>query len=225
MEILQLKVSNLAGTIATPFRFIPRTFMLYRENRELNHALFILNQENTRLREFEAENHRLREMLHFVDRKELNSIPAMVVGKSAGGHLRHIVLDRGSADGLERGFPVMSATGLVGQIAVLDSQKSLCQLMLDGKFGAAVKVQRNRIDGIIHYDSGDLCRLDGIPFTLEVRVGDTLITSGLGGIYPKGLNVGLVSKVTKDQSRLFQEILVKPFTDFRRLEEVFVLIP
>jgi rod shape-determining protein MreC len=119
----------------------------------------------------------------------------------------------------------MSSAGLVGKTAVVDENTALVQLMLDSKFGAAVKIQRNRIDGILHWDSQNMCRLDNIPYTIDVRVGDILITSGLGGVYPKGLKTGVVTKISKSKNELFQNILVEPYTDFYRLEEVFVLIP
>lgn len=225
IELLRLKFSSAAGKIVTPLEFIPNTLRLYGDNRELNRRVYELTQINAQLIEMEAENKRLREMLNFAERAEWKSIPALVISRSAGGPLSYIVIDRGRSDGLAPGTPVVSSAGLVGQIAQTDENKALCQIMLDGKFGAAVKDQRNRIDGIIHWDSGDLCRLDGISYTMEIRQGDTLITSGKGGVYPKGLYVGIVNSVEKDPSKLFQRILVEPFTDFHRLEEVFVLIP
>jgi len=225
MMILRTKVSSAAGFIASPFRFIPRTVRLYRENKELNRALFVLNQENSRLKELEAENIRLRQMLNFVNEMALDYIPALVVGRSAGISLNSITIDKGRKHNLEPGNPVVSSKGLVGRLVSVDKDRSLCQLMLDNTFGAAVKVKRNRIDGILHWEGGDLCRLDGIPATMDVRRGDVLITSGLGGVFQKGLNVGSVVKVRIEHGELFQEILVEPFTDFHRLEEVFVLIP
>lgn len=225
VEILRTKASSAAGYIASPFRFIPKTLRLYQENKELNRKVFVLNQENCRLKELEAENARLRQMLNFVSDTELDYIPALMVGRSAGISLNSITIDKGKMHNLEQGMPVMSSKGLVGRLVSVSKERSLCQLMFDNAFGAAVKVQRNRIDGILHWDSGDLCRLDGIPTTMDVKRGDVLITSGLGGAFPKGLNVGTVVQVRIERGKLFQEILVKPFTDFHRLEEVFVLIP
>jgi len=223
VEILRLKVSKITGVISTPFQFIPRTIRLYSVNRYLNQAVFELTAANTRLAELEAENERLRMMLNFPSQSEMQSVPAMVIGKSAGETMKYITIDRGEVDGLEKGLPVMSSSGLVGQTAVVDKNTSLVQLMLDSKFGAAVKIQRNRIDGILHWDSQDMCRLDDIPYTIDVRVGDILITSGMGGVYPKGLKTGIVTKISKNKNNLFQKILVEPYTDFYRLEEVFVL--
>ncbi len=225
IEILRLKVSTAASFITRPLLFIPRTISLYADNRSLNRELFRLGQENAALREMRAENERLRAMLNFVHPTELRYIPAIVVGKSSGGLVNSITIDRGREDGVSDGFPVVSAAGLAGQVVKADKNSALCQLLLDNHFGAAVKDQRSRVDGIIHWNSGDLCRLDGIPATLEVSVGDTLVTSGLDGVYPKGINVGVVIKVRRERATLFQEIMVEPFTDFRRLEEVFILIP
>ena len=224
MEKLRLKSSLIGGMISRPFRFIPTTIRLYSENRQLNHSLFVLNQENFRLKELEAENRRLRQMLNITGKNEVNFIPAQVVGKNAGTNYSSITIDKGSLQGSEPGSPVMSSKGLVGKVTSLTDNHSLCQIILDNQFGAAVKIQRNRIDGILHWETGDVCRLDGVPSTMDVREGDTLITSGLGQVYPKGLSVGYVTKVRKVQGKLFQDISVEPFTDFHTLEEVFVLL-
>lgn len=224
MAVIRLKTSNAAGWIVHPFMFIPQTLRLFSENRRLNQELVRLNSENAELLEMRSENERLREMLNFISRTRHRYIPAIVIGKSSGASLNSITIDRGVRDGISEGMPVVSSAGLAGQVVAVDKSSALCQLLLDNQFGAAVKVQRSRVDGIIHWDSGDICRLDGIPQTLDVRVGDTLVTSGLDRVYPKGIGVGAVIKVRRERETLFQEILVRPFTDFRRLEEVFVLI-
>ena len=224
MEKLRLKTSLIGGMIARPFRFIPTTIRLYGENHELNYALFILNQENFLLKELEAENLRLRQMLNFAEKNDIDFVPAQVVGKDAGTNYSSISIDKGSAHGLTPGLPVMSSKGLAGQVTAVTDNHALCQIMLDNQFGAAVKIQRNRIDGILHWENGDICRLDGIPATMDVREGDILVTSGLGQVYPKGLSVGFVTKVRKEQGKLFQDISVEPFTDFHTLEEVFVIL-
>ncbi len=223
MEFLRLKFSYAASYIVSPFRFIPRTIRLYSENRELNRALFRLNQENARMKELEEENHRLRDMLNFSYQLFYEFIPAVVVGKSSGEIVNTITLNKGRIHGLQENLPVVSSQGLVGKIIEVNESSSLCQLMLDSKFGAAVKLQRSRIDGILHWNNGSVCRMDGVAQTLEVFLGDTLVTSGLGGVYPKGLYAGEIIKIEKKPGVLFQDILVKPFTDFGRLEEVFVL--
>jgi rod shape-determining protein MreC len=192
-------------------------------NRSLNRQLFQLKHENEQIQELYLENQRLRQMLNFVGQKEYHYIPTLVINKSAGQTLNSITLDKGIKQGLKRGAPVLSASGIVGRIVEINDHSALCQLILDRQMGTAVKIQRNRIDGILHWDSGDLCRLDGILHSMEVLVGDTIITSGMGGVFPKGFNVGTVTSVNKEREKLFQLIYVKPFTDFHRLEEVFVL--
>ena len=225
MKLLRLKTSVVTGFLARPFMFFPHTIRLFSVNRDLNRRLLELEEENANLKEMQAENKRLREALNFVESTDLHYLPAIVIGKSSSGSLNSITIDRGEAEGVQVGMPVVSSVGLAGQVVAVDKGSALCQLLLDNKFGAAVKVQRNRIDGIIHWESGDVCRLDGIPATMDVRVGDELITSGLDGVYNKGLKVGKVIKVKKQPDKLFQRILVEPFTDFHRLEEVFVLVP
>lgn len=225
IEKLRLKSAVIGGIIARPFSFIPKTLRLYSESHELNESLFILNQENFRLHELEAENKRLRKMLHFIETTSHAYIPAKVISRSSGEVLNSITIDKGGEDGVRNALPVMSSAGLAGRIVLVNESNSICQLMLDNQFGAAVKIQRNRIDGILHWKWGNICRLDGIPTTVDVRTGDTLLTSGLGGIYPKGLRTGTVKDVERVRGNLFQDITVTPFCDFQRLEEVFILIP
>ena len=225
MHKLRLKSAVIGSIIARPFAFIPKTVRLYGENRELNHSLFILNRENFRLYELEAENERLRKMLNFIETTSYAYIPAKVISRSSGEVLNSVTIDKGERDSIRNAYPVMSSEGLAGRIVAVNENNSICQLMLDNQFGAAVKIQRNRIDGILHWQWGNDCRLDGIPTTVDVRSGDTLVTSGLGGVYPKGLRAGIVNDVKRVRGNLFQDITVIPFCDFQRLEEVFILIP
>jgi rod shape-determining protein MreC len=189
----------------------------------LNRQLFLLKREYSQIQELRLENERLRRMLNFVSQTEYSYIPALVINRSLGETLNSVTLDKGKKQGLKRGSLVLSSAGFVGRLVEVDDNHSLCQLILDSRMGIAVKVQRNRIDGILHWDSGDLCRLDGILHSMDVVIGDTLITSGIGGVFPKGFSVGMVTSVQKKRELLFQQIYVKPFTDFHRLEEVFVL--
>jgi rod shape-determining protein MreC len=189
----------------------------------LNRQLFLLKREYSQIQELRLENERLRRMLNFVSQTEYSYIPALVINRSLGETLNSVTLDKGKKQGLKRGSLVLSSAGIVGRLVEVDDNHSLCQLILDSRMGIAVKVQRNRIDGILHWDSGDLCRLDGILHSMDVVIGDTLITSGIGGVFPKGFSVGMVTSVQKKRELLFQQIYVKPFTDFHRLEEVFVL--
>lgn len=226
IDKIRVKSAVIGGVLSRPFQFIPETIRLYSVNRQLNRGLFELTIENAKLRELQEENKRLREMLNFVSVNKLHYLPAEVVNKNEVVSLNCITLDRGLRDGVKRGYPVISSKGLVGMVSAVTKKSSICQLMLDNQFGAAVRDQRSRIDGILHWDAGDDCRLDGIAPTMDIQPGDTIITSGIGGVYPEGIYVGVVSKIRKQaQGSLFQNILVEPFTEFYRLEEVFIILP
>jgi len=117
----------------------------------------------------------------------------------------------------------MTAEGLVGKIVKLSGSHGICQILMDPNSRVSVRIQRNREMGMVSWGGGNSLRLNHIPNTINVQVGDVLLTSGYSQIYPPGIKVGVISEFRKIDSELFQEIIVKPAVNFNRLEEVFVL--
>jgi len=189
-----------------------------------------LDAENRRLRaelsgliELRQENERLRSLLGFVAETAVRTTAARVIAEDASSWFRTIEIDRGSADGVTEGLPVVNAAGLVGRVVRSTPQSARVLLITDASSAVAVLVQDQRIRGVCRGQGGALA-LDFALVQDDIQVGDGVITSGLGGIFPKGLVVGFVRSVHREQFGLFQTVEVEPAVDFAHLEEVLVLL-
>lgn len=189
-----------------------------------------LRDENRRLRadlngleEVRLANERLRRLLDFRESVALPALPAQVIAEDATSWFRTVVLDKGSADGVREGMPVVVAEGAVGRVIRSAPHESRVLLLTDASSAAATLVQRNRTRGVCR-GQGDALTLDFALRLADVAVGDRIVTSGTGGVFPKGLVVGEVTRVVREEYGLFQAVTVAPAVDFSRLEEVLVLL-
>ena len=189
---------------------------LVQENRELRANL---NQ----VEEIRLQNERLRHLLSFVDEIDRPALPAQVIGEDASSWARTVIVDKGTHAGLRDGLPVVSAEGVVGRVIKTAPNSARVLLITDASSAVAALVQRTRTRGVAH-GLGDELSLDYALRTADIVEGDLLITSGMGGIFPKGLTIGRVKQVKKDQFGLFQEVRVSPAADFSHLEEVLIIL-
>ena len=190
--------------------------VLLRENRSMRGEL-------TSMEELRLANQRLRRMLDFVEEMELEGVAAEVIAEDATSWFRTVVIDKGSDDGLSEGMPVVVPEGVVGRVIRVSSQEARVLLITDASSAAAALVQRTRTRGISRGE-GDVLKLDFALRQEDIVVGDKVITSGMGGVFPKGLAIGEVIEVEKGEYGLFQAVKVRPVADFSRLEEVLVLV-
>jgi rod shape-determining protein MreC len=195
-----------------------------KENKVLRENVKILNSRLIDSRETLLANERLKGLLGMKDSLEAPSLAARVIGEDASPWFKTILLDRGAGDGLAEGMPVIASDGIVGQIVKVSAGSSRVLLITDHASGVAGLVQRSRARGVVKgKGNGTL----GLEFTLaaeDVTVGDTVISSGIGGIFPKGLNIGEVSMVKKGEYGIFQTVEVRPAVNLAHLEEVIVLL-
>jgi rod shape-determining protein MreC len=113
---------------------------------------------------------------------------------------------------------------LVGKVVDVFEKSSLVQLLMDRNCPVSAMIQRTRVSGILNYHGGNTFRLENVPWRMDVRQGDQIISSGMGDLFPKGLHLGRVIGVRSNERSLFKEISVEPSVDFNSLEEVFVII-
>lgn len=189
---------------------------LLRENRELR---FQLSQAEESL----LQNTRLRKLLAFVDDLDKPALPAEVIGEDASNWSRTVIINKGSKAGLQAGFPVVAGDGVVGRIIKTAPNSSRVLLVTDASSAVAALVQRTRTRGVARGRGSDL----SLEFALrdsDIQVGDLLVTSGMGGIFPKGLPLGVVTFAEKDPFSLFQRVRAQTATDFSHLEEVLVIV-
>jgi rod shape-determining protein MreC len=174
------------------------------------------------LKEIEQENQRLKNLLGFLESTELPAIPARVIAVDASSWFRTITIDKGTNDGLDEGLPVVVAEGIVGRTIKCASRTSRVLLIIDASSEVAVLVQRNRTRGIARGQGAQLT-LEYALRSHDVLEGDAVVTSGTGGVFPKGLPVGTISKIVRHDYGLFQTLELTPSVDFDRLEDVLVL--
>jgi rod shape-determining protein MreC len=189
-----------------------------------------LDTENRRLRaelaareEERHENQRLRRLLGYVEETAAKTVAARVIAEDATSWFRTIEIDRGSVEGVTEGLPVANAAGLIGRVVRTTPHTARVLLITDASSAVAVLVQDQRIRGVCRGQGGALA-LDFALVQDAIQVGDGVITSGLGGVFPKGLVVGYVRSVRREQFGLFQTVEVEPAVDFAHLEEVLVLL-
>jgi len=198
---------------------------LREENERLRRSLLELEAERGRFLEAEATNARLRALLELKSGLASSSVSATVIGNSASGWFRSISIDKGSQGGVRKGMAVVTPLGVVGQVTAVASQSSKVLLLTDQNSAVDVIDQRSRAQGIVSGSLEDDAVMKYVKRSEDVQVGDRLITSGLDGIYPKGLLVGVVSRLSKKGYGLFQTVEVALAANPSRIEEVQVIAP
>jgi len=195
-----------------------------RENENLRKSLSHVIQKNNEYREIEISNDRLRKLFDFRQNIANEVLAAEVIGIDPSPWYRAIIIDKGKADGVKRGLPVIIPEGVVGQVIDSSEQYSKVLLVIDQNSAVDALVQRNRARGIIKGISSDQCIFKYVLRRHDIETGDSVIASGLDGVFPKGLRIGYVTEKTERNSGLFQEVRVTPFVDFEKLEEVLILL-
>lgn len=197
---------------------------VYEENRRLRNELHTLRMENAKYREMLATHGRLQELLQFKKRTDWPMMAAQVIGRDPTGWFKSVTIDKGRKAGLAVNMPVVSAPGVVGRLVSVSPNYAKVLLIIDQNSAVDCLNQDSRDQGILKGASSKVCNLDYVLKTSRMMPGDTIITSGLGGVFPKGLPVGEVIRVSDRPGALFKDVQVRPMVDFSRLEEVLVIM-
>ena len=197
---------------------------LEKENRALKKKIAELQEENHRIKEMKLANERLRQLLQFREKNSPSMIGAEVIGQDPSSWFKSITIDKGERDGVKKGMAVVSPAGVIGQ--VLKSAPHYATVLLITDYNSAIDsiVQRTRAKAIVEGKGENRCRLKYLLRAEEAAVGDVVVTSGLGGNFPKGLMVGEIKKVDKKGHGVFQYAELVPSADMTQLEEVFVIM-
>lgn len=207
-----------------PFTFVPRTIEVWKENSELRAEVVQLRANENHWRDAVLENARLRKLLGFRDRPDFTYLASEVIARDPSLSLSSLLLDKGRRDSVKVGQGVVTSEGLAGVIHRADGGTAVALLATDRNFAASARVERSRVNGIIRWGGGEKLSFTDVPKHLDIQVGDRIVTSGLGGVIPGGIPVGVVTRVKSSQG-LFLTVDIDPFVEFNRLEEVFVLLP
>ena len=193
------------------------------ENERLRKRIQTLEVEQQRLLEAAATNHRLKQLLDFRGQLPGKVITASIIANNASSWFRSCTLDKGSADGVRKGMAVVTPLGVVGQVVAVTPGTAKVLLLTDPNSGIDVLVQRTRARGIVSGSLENGTILKYVKRSEDIQEGDRLITSGTDGVFPKGMMVGTIIKVTKQHIGLFQFIEVLPAVQAARVEEVLVV--
>ena len=174
------------------------------------------------LRHVEVENTRLRELLGLKQTVPLETVAARVVGRVPDYLANVVYIDRGTDDGVKVNTPVLAATAVVGRTILVSRFNSQVQLITNNDASLGVMIERTRSPGVLTGSGQPVLNLDYITNSEQVEIDDVVVTSGLDGLFPKGLRVGKVVQSQKGKAA-FRVIRVEPFADLLRLEEVLVL--
>lgn len=197
------------------------------ENKELKKKIQEMEQELENVYRLEKENENLRKLLSFKEQFTQEVVGCNIIAKDSGNLFETFTIDRGSEDGISVNDPVINANGLVGRVARVDLFSSKVVSIIDTESSVSARLSKSRDLVILRGDSQlrteGLCRLDYIPPDVEVSVGDKVETSGMSSIYPKGIIIGEIIQIVKNEGQFDYYAIVKPAVDFRRLEDVVVI--
>ena len=221
------KLRMISAQLSTPFvklgDYIPIIKSrrdLDNQNRELRAANDLLRQQ---LRAFDAtvaENLRLNKTFAFKERLPYRTLGARVIGRDASNWYKSLQIDRGAADGLRPDLAVLNADGLIGKITAVTRAEARVLLLTDPSCKASALVQSSREPGVV---AG--MEMTYVDRRAKINPGEAVITSGFGGVFPKGIFIGTIIKGRLDpQTGLYQTLELKPAVNYRRLEEVVVIL-
>ena len=194
------------------------------ENQRLRSRLAELEEANLQYREALVASGHLQQIAAMRDDFEIPMLPTEVVGLDVMPWFRSVLVDRGGAHGVRAGNPVITAEGVVGLVTATSRHAAKTMLLLDRQSAIDGIVQRTRARGIVRGRGTDQLAFEFVVRGGDVEVGDIVITSGLGGVYPKGLRIGEVEELLDPGGGLLQTATLRSAVDFGRLEQVFVML-
>ena len=194
------------------------------ENRLLLRTIKIQNERLIRANEALLENDRLRALLEMKERLPGATVAVSVIGEDVTPWFRTVVINRGSQNGIREGLPVVALSGIVGQVIKVGATSAKVLLLTDHASAMSATIQRSRARGVVKGKGGELCSLEFASRLDDIKLGDIVVTSGIGGVYPKGIPIGEVTMVKKGEYGIFQTVTVRPAVNLSRLEELLVLV-
>ncbi len=197
---------------------------VHQENTQLKNEIHVLKMANSRYRELLATQERLEELLQFKQTINRPVLAAQVIGLDPTGWFKSVIIDKGKWAGLRIDMPVVNAFGVVGRVVSVSSNYAKVLLIIDQNSAVDCLVQRSRDRGMLKGLMSEICKLDYVAKSNDITMGDIVVTSGLGGVFPKGLPVGRILDVKEISGELFKDIKIRTAVDFSKLEEVLVIL-
>ena len=195
------------------------------ENEALKKEVNFLKHKINSLNEYYLENDRLKENLSFKKKSPLKLISARVIARSADNWSLSLTIDKGSYNGIRRGMSVITYLGLAGRVVETTSSTSKIILLSDPNLGVSGIVQRSRQEGLVSGTLGSNLIIKYLPEEADIKIGDTIVSSGLDEAYPKGILIGRVVEIGREFSGLSRYALIRPAVNFSSIEEILVVVP
>lgn len=198
---------------------------LMQRNAELEAQVSRLQTEIITLEQQLSETRILEALVDFARvNPENRYVAASVIGRDPSPFVKFVIINRGSDDGLRRGMPVVTQQGLVGRVAAVTAGAARIQLITDPASSVNVRLEPSRAQAILIGSITGELSLDMVPQSAEIKIGDLVLSSGLGGNYPSNILIGQIVSVRQKETDLFQSAAVQPVVDFSQLEIVLVII-
>ncbi|MBN2395720.1 MAG: rod shape-determining protein MreC [Candidatus Atribacteria bacterium] len=229
MGLLMLKPANqflmhTGNRLMEYFQIIREIETVRQKNEQLSQENQMIKQENSIMKEKISAYDRLVKMMQFKEYYSYEMIGAQVVGREPNQWFHSVMIDKGDIHQVEVDMGVATYNGFVGKVIQVNHHTSKVLLLVDQGCSVGAMVQRSREIGVIKGGTeGTYCYLDYIAHDADVQINDIIVTSGMGSVVPKGIQIGYVVAIKKEKHDLFQRILVKPQVDFNQLEEVFIV--
>lgn len=225
----QSAINNVGNQARRMLTVVWEIATVYDQNKMLQSEVKQLRAVQVQVNEATAENQRLRALLGYKQSAtQFDLLTASVIARDPGNWTDTIIINRGTNDGLKKDLAVVTAEGLVGNVVEVLGSTARVQLVLDPRNSVGSIVQRaeSRVAGIVEGVGANktTARMVNIPRDADIVEGDQILTSGFGGIYPKGIVIGMVESVANDDGGLLKYAVVKPAVNFQKLEEVAVIV-
>jgi rod shape-determining protein MreC len=239
-------VNWIGNLVSAPFTSIEKLFLftgqkveegvglfndvekLRAENKQLQENIDKLNNERTEYLRLKRENEQYKDVLNIKDQLSgFDFVGANIIAKDAGNFFNIFLIDKGSTNGISYNMPIITSKGLVGKVSSAQPFSSkIISIIEDGSSVSAVVPKTGDhvvVKGDVKLAKEGLCKLEYIPSNLDLAQGDVIETSGIGGIYPKGIIIGKVKEVRQGESDLDKYAIIEPAVDLKRLDEVVIL--
>jgi len=220
---LQVITESAFDRVAALWRSYLDLMEVRKQNDDLHERLRKLEFEIVGLSEVRAENERLARILHFVQETQLDGVIARVIGRNPSNWVQSVTLNKGTLDGIAVDMAVVDGRGVVGQVMQVSPHSTNVLLAIDPTSGVDALMQEGRARGVISGTGKGRYVLKFVSRDQDVKLGDRIVTSGIGGIFPSGLLIGSVAEIKRQSTGLFQEVEAVPAVDFSKLEEVLVV--
>ncbi len=221
---IQKGISTVRQFVVGVFETVGSVAALRQENEELRRTTDSLFSVVARARELEKENERLRALLEFARREELSFEPVKLMGRDATNWFSTVTIDKGTRHGIAKDMCVVTDKGVVGKVLSVGPFSARVLLLSDSNSRVGVLVQRTRAHGIVQGNDRGGCVMKYLDPMADVERGDLVVTSGDSLIFPKGLVIGVVTRVEREHGALLKWAEVEPSVEFSRLEEAFVIL-